>query len=196
MARRKCICSGFLGRKTRRTLIVCRRLHRLWYRSIYRERRTVVCVPIRPVAVSIRSVTVPIQSVSVRLVHQHCVVYCLLPPTLVYFAVLQPGLFSVYCLIHCTTTRTTFSELPQALYWSAIVFSVSRAVISLLPNILWCDSLLTLDTVSWVGYTDQTYFSFLDAVISELLTIAPAHVDKHIWPEKNGDNVCYLCSLC
>ena len=42
---------------------------------------------------------------------QDCVMYCLQHPTLVYFAVLQPGLFSVYCLIHCTTTRTTFSTL-------------------------------------------------------------------------------------
>ena len=45
-----------------------------------------------------------------------CIVYCLQPPTLVYFAVLQLGLFSVYCPIHYTTTSTTFSELPQALY--------------------------------------------------------------------------------
>ena len=42
-------------------------------------------------------------------------VFCILPPTLVYFAVLQPGLFSVYCLTHCTTTKTPFSELPQTL---------------------------------------------------------------------------------
>ena len=62
--------------------------------------------------------TVPIESVTVHLARrgfQDRVVYCLLPPTLVYFAVLQPGLFSVYCLIHCITTRTTFNELPQAL---------------------------------------------------------------------------------
>ena len=147
--------SGSLGRKTRRTLNVCRRLHRLWQRSIYRVRRTVVCVPIRPVTVPIRPVmvpersgTVPIQSVRVHLAKrgfQDCVVYCLLPPALVNFVVLQPGLFSVYCLIHCTTTKTLFSELPLALCWSAIVFSVTRAVISWLPNILWCPSLLSLD---------------------------------------------------
>ena len=65
---------------------------------------------------------------------QNCVVYCLLPPTLVYFAVLQPGLFSVYCLIHRVTTRTTFI---------CCMLSLVR-----------------------------------------LLTTAPAHVDKHIWPER------------
>ena len=65
-----------------------------------------------------KSDTVLIRSVTVHLARravQDCVVYCLLPSTLVYCAVLQPGLFSVYCLIYCTTTRTTFSELPQAL---------------------------------------------------------------------------------
>ena len=94
-----------------------------------------------------RSVNVPIRSVTVHLARsfQHSVVYCLLPPTLVYLAVLQPGLFSVYCLIHCTTTKTTFSELPRAHCWTAIVFSVTRAVVSLLPNILWCHSLLALN---------------------------------------------------
>ena len=64
------------------------------------------------------------------------------PPasSLVYFAVMQPGLFSGYCLIHCTTTRskTPFSELRHALCYSAIVFSVTRAVIRMLSNILWC----------------------------------------------------------
>ena len=111
-------------KKKKKTLNVWRRLHRLWQRSIFHERRipirsvTVpirsVTVPIRSVTVSIRLVTVQIQSITVHLARrrfQDCVVYCLLPPTLVYFAVLQPGLFSVYCLIHCTTTRTTFSAL-------------------------------------------------------------------------------------
>ena len=37
---------------------------------------------------------------------QDCVVYCLLPPMLMYFAELQPELFSVYCLIHWTTSGT------------------------------------------------------------------------------------------
>ena len=76
-----------------------------------------VTVPIRSVVVPIRPVVVPIRSVTVRMARrgfQHCVVHCLLPPTLVYFAVMQPGLFSVDCLIHCTTTKTPFSELPQA----------------------------------------------------------------------------------
>ena len=78
--------------------------------------------------------SLPIQSVTVDLVRRDF--YCLLPPALVYFATLQPVLFAVYCLIHCTTTTTPFSKQPQALCWSAIVLSVTRAVISLLPNTL------------------------------------------------------------
>ena len=104
-----------------------------WWRSVYCKRLPVVCVPVQPVTIPTRSVTVPIQSVTVNLARrdlQHCTRYCLLPPALVYFAVIQPGLFSVYCLIRCTTTKTLFSELPQVLCWSAIVFSVTRAVIS------------------------------------------------------------------
>ena len=34
--------------------------------------------------------------------------------------------------------------------------------------------------VSWGNYYDQTCFPLFDAVISELLTNAPAHVHKHI----------------
>ena len=51
------------------------------------------------VTVPIRAVTVPIRPVTVNLARKgfmDCVVYCLLPPTFVYFAVLQPALFSVY----------------------------------------------------------------------------------------------------
>ena len=75
----------------------------------------VVCVPIWPVTVPIGSVTVPKWLGPVHLARrgfQHCIEYCLLPPMLVYFAVLQPGLFLASCLIHSKTTRTTFSELP------------------------------------------------------------------------------------
>ena len=67
---------------------------------------------------TIQKVMVPMRSVTVHLARrgfQHCVVYCLLPPTLVYFTVLRPGLFKVHCLVHCTTTRTPFKELPRAL---------------------------------------------------------------------------------
>ena len=89
MARRKCIGSGSLERKNQRILNACHRLHKLWiwYRLIYRERHTVVCVPIWPVTVPIQSDMVPIQLVMVNLERQgfqHCVVYHLLPPTLVY----------------------------------------------------------------------------------------------------------------
>ena len=81
----------------------------------------------KPVRALIRSVTVHLANKGLP----NCTVYCLLHPRLVYFAVLQPGLFSVYCLIHCKTARrrTPFSELSQALCWSAIVFSVTRAVV-------------------------------------------------------------------
>ena len=129
MARRKCIGSSFSERKNQRTVNVCQRLHRFKlkidlprkaycslcthtdYRLIYHERHSVVCVPILPITVQIQSVVVHL----VRMGFQGCIVYCLLPPTMVYFAVLQPGLFSVHCLIHCTATRTTFIELPHAL---------------------------------------------------------------------------------
>ena len=69
-----------------------------------------VMVVIGSVTVLIGSVMVLIRPVTVHLARrgfQHCVVYCLLPPVVVYFAVLQPGLFRVYSLIHLTTTRTT-----------------------------------------------------------------------------------------
>ena len=36
----------------------------------------------------------------------------------------------------------------------------------------------------WDNYNDQTCFSLLDTVITELPTTAPVHVDKHIWPER------------
>ena len=110
---------------------------------------------------------------------QDCVVYCLLPPTLVYFVVLQPRLFSVYCLIHCTTTRTPFSELPQALCWPAIIFSVTRAVISLLPNIILCHSLLASD-ILFPGAATMTKLAFLFRALSS----APSDVGKRIWPER------------
>ena len=90
---------------------------------------------------------------------------------------------TVFNLIHCTTTRTTFSELPQALSWSVIVFSVTRAVISLLPNTLWCHSLLAFD-ILFPGAITMTRLAFLDAVVCELLATAAAHVDKHIWPAR------------
>ena len=158
MTRRKCTGSAFWGKKKTEEHSMCvgDRLDSDWDR----ERRTLVCVPIRPVTVPIRPVTIPIRPVTIpirpvmvpirpvtipirpvtvpirpvtipirpvtipmrsvtidlaRRGFQDYEVYCLLPPTLAYFAVLQPGLSSLYCLIHCTTTRTTFSELPQGL---------------------------------------------------------------------------------
>ena len=36
----------------------------------------------------------------------------------------------------------------------------------------------------WDSYNGQTCFPLLDADISELLTTAPVHADKHILPER------------
>ena len=53
--------------------------------------------------------------------------------------------------------------------------------------------------VSWGSYNDRTCFSFLDTVISELLTAAPAQIDKYIWPQIkaiiNATFVIYVSSL-
>ena len=130
---------------------------------------------------------------------QHCAVYCLLPPALVYFAVLQPGLFSVYCHMHFTATRTTFSELPQALCWSAIVFSATRAVISLLPNILWCHSLLALD-VMFPGAVTMTKLAFLLwmlSLVSWWLLLLPTYTSTYDQKERwiCSTFVCYVRSL-
>ena len=46
--------------------------------------------------------------------------------------------------------------------------------------------------VSFGNYNDQTCFPLQDAVISQLLTNAPAHIDKHM-TRKKGDYVCNLC---
>ena len=142
---------------------------------------------------------VPMQSVTVLLARkgfQHYVVYCLLPPTWVYFAVLQPRLFSVYCPIHCTTTKTPLSELPQALCWSAIVFSVTRAVISLLPNIIWCHSLLAFD-ILFPGAVTMTKLASSSECSHEWVAdncscpCRLAHITR-----KKGDYVWNLCFLC
>ena len=108
--------------KNRRTLIVCRRLHRLI--EIDHPRKA-YCSQCTSDTASYGTDTMSFGSSGKKGLPGLCIVLPL-PPTLVYFAVLQPGLFSVYCLIHCTTTRTTFSELHQALAWSAIVFSKSE----------------------------------------------------------------------
>ena len=181
--------SRFLGKKIPKSTQGVSAIAQTLIETDRPESRTVVCVPIRPamvpirpVTVQIRSVTVPIRSVTVHLARrsfQDCVVFCLLPLTLVYFAMLKPGLFSVYILIYCTTTKTRFSELPQALCCSTIVFSVTRAVIKLLPNILWCHLLLALD-ILFPEAIITTKLALLNAAIGELLTTAPAHVDKHI----------------
>ena len=62
-------------------------------RDKYHKRRTVVCVPIWPVMVPIKSVMAHLA----RRGFQHCVVYCVLPPMLVYFAVMRPDLHFLQC---------------------------------------------------------------------------------------------------
>ena len=53
--------------------------------------------------------------------------------------------------------------------------------------------------VSWGSYNDQTCFSLLDTDVSELVTTALAHVDKHILPERKvimcATFVVYVCSI-
>ena len=83
----------------------------------------------------------------------------------------------------CTITRTTFSELPQALCWSSIVFSVTRAVISLLPMILWCHSLLVLD-ILFPGAVTMTKLAFLLYMLSVVSCSCPRWQAHMIWPEK------------
>ena len=178
----------FLGKKTRRTLNVCRPLYRLWYRSIYLERRTVVCVPIGPLTVLIRPLTVQIWSVTVPIRSYGSFGKKGLPALC---SILPPA--SELGVLCCTATRTALSvlshtlynhgppsvKLPQALCWSAIAFSVTRAVISLLPNILdaiyyWPFIFCFLGQlhVQW-----PSLLPLLDVFISELLPTAPAHVD-------------------
>ena len=102
-----------------------------------------------------------------------------MPPTLVYLAELQPGLFSVYRLIHCTATRTLFSELPQTLLichclqcnQSCHQFVAKHTLVLFITDLGYF--------VSWGNYNDQTCFPLLVADISEFLSTAPAHEDKH-----------------
>ena len=113
----------FLGKENRRILNVSRWSHRLWLRSMYCERRTVfLCID----TVSYGTDTASCGSSGKKGPPQLCNV---LPPA---------SIVGVFC---CNATRTVlsvlsytlythFSELPQALCWSAIVFSVTRAVIS------------------------------------------------------------------
>ena len=70
------------GKKNHRTLNACWRLH--WEDQFTVKGRTVISVPIRSVTVFLA-----------RRAFQNCAVYYLLPPILVYSAVLQPGLMSV-----------------------------------------------------------------------------------------------------
>ena len=116
--------------------------------------------------------------------------------SLLLLLLVQPGLFSMYYLTHCTATKTPFSELPQALNWSAIVFSVTRAVISLLPNILWCHSLLAFDILFPWAITMTRLASFSGCCH---LWVADNYSCPHRlahMTRRKGDYVYNLCCLC
>ena len=198
MAERNASGSGFRGRKNWRILNVCQWLHRLWQRLIYHKRCTVVCVPTSYGINTFRYGTdvVSYGSCGKKGLPGLCNV---LPPAsdvgvLCCTATGTVLTILVYCIIHCTT-RTTFSELPQAPCWSANVFSVIRAVINLLLNILWCHSLLVLDIVFPVAIS-MTKLAFLFWMLSlvscrHFCRCRQAHMIR-----KKGDYVCNLCFLC
>ena len=74
----------------------------------------------------------------------------------------------------CQWTTTGTADLPLS--------SVSRPVVcqTFFDGIHYWPWIIC----SWGKCNGQTCFSLLDAVSSELLTTAPAHVDKHMWPER------------
>ena len=167
MAWRKYIGSCFLGKKPQRTLNACWRLHRLWQRLMYCERRTVVCTDTASCCTDTASYgtdTVSYRQLLYSSGKMGLPALCsTLPPAsnVGELCCMQPGLFSVYCLIHCTTTKTALCELPQALCWSAFVFSITRAVISLFAKhtlVLFFSCLWYF--VSWGNRSDQTCFLF------------------------------------
>ena len=116
-----------------------------------------VYIPIRPVTVLIQQLRTSIVSYDTDMVSYDSsgkkglpALCCILPPASSVGVLCCDVTRTVLSILshshsHCITTKTTFSEIPGALSWSAIGFSVTRAVISLLPNILWCHSLLALD---------------------------------------------------
>ena len=102
-------------------------------------------------------------------------------------------------VLRCTATTTVLIVLSYTLHkhWAHLQWTTSGTL--LICHYLQCNqschqfiakhTLMSFIAdlwyfVSWCNYNDQTCFSFLDAVISELLTTAPVHVDKHIWPER------------
>ena len=142
-------------------------------RLIYPKRCTVI-------SVAILSVTVHLA----RRAFQICVVYCLLLPILVYSAVLQPELLSVYCvhtLYNLCHFQWTVSGTLLICCWfqcnqSCHQFVAKHTLMSFITGLGYF--------VSWGNYSDQTCFPLVGAVISELLTGASAHLDKHIWPKR------------
>ena len=129
LAQRKCIGSGLLGRRNWRTLNVCHKcidweINLPWkaYCSLgtdYSDRA------------SSGTDTVSYGSSGKKGLPGLCNV---LPPASSF------GVPLLYCNQDCSqcivsyTVQPLSAKLPQALCWSAIVFSVTKAVISLLPN--------------------------------------------------------------
>ena len=130
-----------------------------------------------------------------------------------------PGLCSVLPpasdvdVLCCTAVRTVLSALSHTLYnqdhlqWTT---SGTLLICHCLQCNQSCHQFVAKHTlmsfiadlgyfVSWCNYNDQTCFSPLDTVISELLTTATAQVDKHIWPERKvifcANFVVYVMSI-
>ena len=127
-----------------------------------------VTVPIRPVTVLIRPVTVPIRPVTVRLSRRifqerGCSTSCL-----------QLWCTLLYCNQGCSQCIVLYTVQPPRLRCSQSCHQFV-AKHTLMPFITDLGSF-----VSWGNYNDKTCFSLLDAVSSDLLTTAPAHLDKHI----------------
>ena len=146
-------------------------------RDWFSAKGVVVCVQMQPVSVPERSVRVYM----LREGFQHCLVYCLLPPRLVYLAVLQLSVLSRILYNHKDPLHWTTSAcllICHCLHCnqSCYQFVTKHTLMSFITS-LWY-------FVSWSNYNDQTCFPSLDAVISELLTTASAHISRHIWPER------------
>ena len=112
-----------------------------------------------------------------------------------------PGLCSVLPpasnvgVLFYTATRTVLSVLSHTLYNHYHPLQRTTSGTLLICRCLLCNqnchqfvakhALMSFITgfgyfVSWGIYNNQTCFPLLDAVISELLTTASAHMDKHV----------------
>ena len=127
------------------------------------------------VSVPIQLVTLPIQPVTVHLARrgfQDSVVYCFMHPTLC--TLLYCNQDYSQCIVSYTIQALgppSMNYLMHSTDLPVCVFSVTRAVVSLLPNILWCHLLLAMDILfPWAITTAKFTFLFCG--------------DKHIGPER------------